>query len=204
MAKPLVFSFAGREFPFQLNKVDRSKLYGFKELEVLDAKKRRCELATLSGDGQTVVGRGGTALAYLSADGLWCEKGELKPIDVEGNEITPVTSSFNAPTELTEEVSIDEYMDHDIRIVYQMEPETDLGELREKLDEGVIYRFPFSYRGGVEPDVAFLLTGEDGNVFMLVGSRVQLEFVGLQQAAPAVEEDETEEDDGDAMDFDMI
>lgn len=204
MAKPLVFEFGGREIPLQLNKVDRSKLYGFKELEVLDDKKRECELATLSGDGQTVVGRGGTALAYLSTDGLWCDKGELRPIDLEGNQITPVGSSFNAPIPLTEEVSIDEFMDHDIRIVYRMEPEDSFDdELLAKLQSGAIYRFGFSYRGGVDPDAAFLLVGEDGNVFMLVGTRVQLEFVGLQQAAPAVEE-EVEEDDADAMDFDMI
>lgn len=107
MAKPLVFQFGGKEVSFQMNKVDRSKLYGFKELEVLDEKKRPCELATLSGDGQTVVGRGGTGLAYNSSDGLWCNKGELTPVDIEGNEIEPVKSSFNAPNPLGEEVSID-------------------------------------------------------------------------------------------------
>ena len=44
---------------------------------------QRCSAAT-------VIGRGGTAVAYLSTDGLWCEKAQLKPVDIEGNEIEPV------------------------------------------------------------------------------------------------------------------
>ncbi len=205
MAKPIVFHFGDRDLPFQLNKVDRSKLYGFKELDVLDDKKRACELATLAGDGQTVVGRGGTAIAYISVDGRWCDKGKLKPVDIEGNEIEPVSSTFNAPTDLVDEVTIDEYMDHDIRIVYLLEPEEEADELTQKLRDGAIFKFPFSYRAGLEPDAAFLLMGEDGNVFMMVGSRVELEFVGLQQSAPSATPDQEEEDDsGDAMDFDMI
>ncbi len=201
MAKPLVLQFAGKEISFQMNKVDRAKLYGFKELEVLDDKKRGCELATLSGDGQTVVGRGGTALAYISTDGLWCNKGDLTPVDIEGNEIEPVKSSFGAPNPLDEEVTIDEFMDHDIRIVYQMDPDNGAEELLEKLKSGSIFRFAFSYRGGLESDAAFLLMSEGQDVFMLVGTRVQLEFVGLQQTAAAADEADS---GGDMMDFDMI
>ena len=55
MAKPLVFQFGDVELSFQLNKVDRSKLYGYKEVEVLDEKGRRCELATIADDGRTVA-----------------------------------------------------------------------------------------------------------------------------------------------------
>ena len=48
MAKPLVFHFADRDISFQMSKVDRTKLYGFKELEVLDEDGQACELATLA------------------------------------------------------------------------------------------------------------------------------------------------------------
>ena len=34
--KQLVFSLAGAESSFAINKVDRSKLYGYKETEILD------------------------------------------------------------------------------------------------------------------------------------------------------------------------
>ena len=125
MAKPLVFDFGGKEIALSMSKVDRSKLYGFKELDVLDEEGRKCELATLAGDGHTVVGKGGTGIGYLSVDGAWCEKSSLRPVDVEGNDINPVGSSFSAPVKLTEKVTPDEYLSHDVRAVYVMEPGDD-------------------------------------------------------------------------------
>jgi hypothetical protein len=201
MAKPLVFQFGEAELPFALNKVDRSKLYGYKELEVLDEQGRRCELATLAGDGQTVVGRGGAALAQLDADGRWTDKSQLKPIDLEGREIQPVASSYSAPIPLLEMATVDEYLRHNIRLVYQLEPSADVAPLAELLKSGAIFKFPYSYRGGLEADAGFLMQGEDGNLFLLVGSPTRLEFIGMAQVA-AVEE-ETEEE-GELMDFDMI
>lgn len=213
MAKPLVFQFGGSELAFQLNKIDRSKLYGYKELEVLDQQGRRCELATLAGDGHTVVGRGGAALATLDADGRWCDKSQLKPVDVEGKEITPVTSSYGAAINDLQACSVDDYLQHKIRLVYQLEAEPSpqpspiRGEgalsLRDELTKGTIFKFPYSYRGGIEADVGFLLAGEDGNAFFAVGNPTKVEFIGLAQVAVAADEDpDTEEMD--LMDFDMI
>ena len=74
MAKPLVFQWGDNDLSFSLVKIDRSKLYGFKEVEVLDEDGNQCELATLADDGRTVVGRGGTGMGYIDADGRWCDK----------------------------------------------------------------------------------------------------------------------------------
>ena len=79
MAKPLSVEFHGEVFALDLQKVDRTKLYGYVESEVLDENGKRCEIGTLTGDGHSIVGKGGTALAYLSPDGLWRKKTELKP-----------------------------------------------------------------------------------------------------------------------------
>lgn len=203
MAKPLVFKFGGNELAFQLNKIDRSKLYGYKELEVLDQQGRRCELATLAGDGHTVVGRGGAALATLDADGRWCEKSQLKPIDLDGKEIAPVASSYAAPIESLQPCPIDEYLQHNIRLVYQLEAEGDVAPLRDELNSGTIFKFPYSYRGGLEADAGFLLSGEDGNVFFAVGNPTKVEYIGLAQVAIA-EDENPETEEMDLMDFDMI
>lgn len=214
MAKPLVFKFGdsdvgSSELAFQLNKIDRSKLYGYKELEVLDQQGRRCELATLAGDGHTVVGRGGAALATLDADGRWCEKSQLKPIDLDGKEIAPVASSYAAPIESLQACSADEYLQHNIRLVYQLEadPSPPGGEgapsLRDELASGAIFKFPYSYRGGLEADAGFLLAGEDGNVFFAVGNPTKVEYIGLAQVAIA-EDENPETEEMDLMDFDMI
>lgn len=204
MAKPLVFRWQDRDFAFGLNKVDRSKLYGYKEVEVLDDHDRPCELATLADDGQTVVGRGGTGMGYVSADGNWCDKAELRPVDLEGNEIKPVPSSFSAPVALDEPATVDDYLQHNIRSVYLLESEDDAGPLRELLAGGAIFKFPYSYRGGLEADAGFLLLSDDGHVFLAVGNPTRAEFIGLPQAGVAVEEEEEGEEEGDMMDFDMI
>jgi hypothetical protein len=204
VAKPLVFRYRERELAFALSKVDRSKLYGYKEVEVLDDRDRPCELATLADDGQTVVGRGGTGMGYVSADGEWCEKAELVPVDLEGKEIKPVASSFAAPVPLDERTTVDDYLQHNVRSVYRLECEGDVTPLRDELAAGAIYKFPYSYRGGLEADAGFLLLSEDGHLFLAVGNPTKAEFIGLPQAGVIVDEGDGEEDEGDMMDFDMI
>ena len=205
MAKPLVFQWRDRQINFQMAKVDRARLYGFKESEVFDDHGRRCELATLAQDGQTVVGRGGTAFGTLTVDGIWIEKGQLRPVDPAGQTIQPVPSSFATPVPLVEQVSFEDYLDCAVRAVYQMESPDDIGPLLEELKQGTIYRFAYSFRGGLEPDQAFLLANSEGKVFCAIGKPAKVEFLGLAQAAAAVENEETEnEEDADAMDFSMM
>jgi len=203
VARPLVFQFGDRDLPFTLNKVDRSKLYGYKEMAVLTEDGQSCELATLADDGCTVVGRGGTGLGQLSVDGLWCDKQTLKPVDQNGNEIKPVPSSFSAPVRLFETVSVSDYFKHNIRLVYHVTSEDDISDLVAELKKGTLFSFPYSYRGGLAADAGFLLMGEEDRIFLLVGSPTKIEFIGLQQVA-AVDEGEEDEDEAESMDFDMI
>ncbi len=203
MAKPLVFQFGDRDLSFNLEKVDRSKLYGYKEVEVLDDEGGVCDLATLATDGQTVVGRGGTGMGYVSSGGEWCEKSELKPIDLDGNEITSVESSYSAPIKLFETASHNEYLGHNIRSIYRMTTEDQIDELVEELDRGTIFSFPYSYRGGLEADAGFMLKSDEGNLFLAIGQPTKIEFISMQPSISVV--DDTEEDnETDLMDFEMI
>ena len=205
MARQLTFQFGGATFAFEMHKVDRDKLYGFKESEVLDDQGRPCELATLADDGCTLIGKGGTGIGYRSATGLWCDKKSLKPLDLEGREIQPVRSSFDAPIELTGSVDIETYLNHNLRSIYVLEPVDDASPLLDELKKGTIFSFSFSYRGGLEADTAFLLTGQDGSVFFAVGSETNLQFVGLGQSLGLIEEEEdAAQDTEDIMDFGMI
>ena len=205
MAKPLKFEFDGVPIEFEMNKVDRRKLYGWKEVEVLDENGDRCDLNTLADDGKTLIGKGGTGIGYLTADGNWSDKSGLKAVDLEGNEIKPVPSSFSAPIVLQQEISIDEYLNHNVRLIYQLAPSTVTDELMAKLNSGTIFKFPYSYRGGLEADAGLMLMNDDDEVFFLVGDETGVAYKGLQQAAPVapVEEAEVEESGG-LMDFGMI
>ena len=167
-----------------MEKVDRSKLYGFKELLVHDDNEAACELATLAEDGKTLIGKGGTGIGQLTADGKWTDKSKLKPVDLEGKEIKPVLSSFAAPIELNQETTINDYLNHNIRLIYRLKIDADATETEEELigqlKDNAILKFPYSYRGGLEADVGFLLMNEANEIFFLVGDLATVDFVGLQ------------------------
>ena len=203
MAKPLIVRYAGQEIPLQLEKVERADIYGYTDIESYSPTGELCRLATIAQDGRTMVGPGGTAMGYMSPDGMWVERGSLSPVTIEGEPLTSVPSTFSAPVDLTERATVEQLLDHTIRSVYLLSPEADWGGLRTELAAGTVYQFPFSYRGGLNPDAAFLLQGADQNLFLLVGSPSRVEFVGLAQAAPAAEAEEVAEEDDD-LDFSMF
>lgn len=206
MAKPLKFDYAGTPVEFEMIKVDRSKLYGFKEQEVLDESGEPCELTTLADDGRTLVGKGGTGIGYVDADGNWADKGSLTPVDLEGNEMTPVPSSFSAPIALDDEVTLDEYLSHNIRLIYQLQAINVDNNLLAKLNAGAIFSFPYSYRGGLESDAGFLLTNDNEEIFFLVGDQANLDYKGLQATPTVVAAEDEADSDGndDLIDFGMI
>lgn len=204
-SKPIQFKFAGADIEFEMQKVDRSKLYGFKELEVLDESGNPCELTTLAEDGKTLIGKGGTGIGYLTADGNWCEKSELSAVDLEGQPITPVPSSFAKPIELEQEISVDEYLNHNVRLIYRLGVKSCSDDLFERLKAGAIFKFDYSYRGGLEPDAGFLLCNDQDEIFMLVGDATSADYKGLQEVAPVAPSEMDEgADEGDMMDFGMI
>jgi hypothetical protein len=205
MAKPLVVEFQGQTVNLDLSKIDRTKLYGYVDTEVVDESGKVCELATLLGDGRSIVGKGGKALAYLSPEGLWRTKSELSPVDKHGKPITPVRSTFDTVVKLEGRASVEDYLAHNIRLVYQVTPESEHQPLMDALRSGAIFSFPFSYRGGVSASPAFLLQGADGNLFLCVGILTDLEFVGLKATAAVIVEggEETPEED-DSLEFGMM
>jgi len=204
MAKPLVLALGGKEIPLALTKVERSDLYGFVQIESFDEQGRKCTLATLADDGRSVIPSGGTAFASLSPEGYWINKSSLVPTDSQGNRITPVTSSYAAPVPLEKVCSVEDYLSHDIRAVYQISSGGDWSALVHELKKGTIFTFPYSFRGGLEPDVGFLLAAADGTPFFVVASPPRLEFVGLEQTAGVAEEDESAAEAEETIDFGML
>jgi hypothetical protein len=184
--------------------VTRDDLYGFVDIETLDEQGRPCKSAKLAGDGKSIIQSGGTAIACLSASGEWLERKSLTAVDQDDKPITPVSSTFNAPVPLDQTASIDELLSHNITSVYQLSAEGDIAELVQSLSAGKIFRFPFSYRGGLMADVAFLLVSADGTPFLLIGQSTKFECIGFDQ--PAAIEDETEgaDEEEESLDFSMM
>jgi hypothetical protein len=205
MAKPLVLIRGEKSFAFQLEKVDRTKLYGYVETVVCDENNQPCELHTIASDGKSIVAKGGTALAMMTHDGLWRTKAQLKPTDLHNVPITPVKSSFDAPQVLSTKVTAEEYLSHNVHLIYKLEPEDDATDLTAELKAGAIYTFPFSYRGGLEASVGFVLANTEGEPFLCVGTRTAWDFVGLQAIAPVVADaEEAAAEDDDVIDFSAL
>jgi hypothetical protein len=205
MAKPLVLEFRDQQIPIALEKVDRAKLYGYVETEVQDEAGSPCELATLLADGHSIVGKGGSANAFLSADGQWRTRAELRPVDAEGHPVTPVKSSFDASLPLVDTATVDEFLSHNVHLIYQIVLPEGADDLLGELRAGTIFRFAFSFRSGVEAAPGFLLLAADGHPFLCVGTSTAIEFVARAATASVVEDDAAAGDeDGDALDFSLV
>lgn len=207
MPRALDFKIGKEAFSGFLEKVDRTKLYGSVELQTLDPDGNECRLLTLAPDGKTIIPTGGTGFGYLSPDGEWREKASLKPTGPGGEELVPAESNFNFENVLKEVASAEDLLDHIVRLVYRLDPVG--GEfpksLLTELGKGTIYRFSFSYRGGIGNDVAFLLQGADGSIWLLIGTPTEMRWLGLEQPggdAEAAAEESTGADDG--IDFEMF
>jgi len=208
MARSLAFALSDTEFSAEIIKVDRSHLYGTVTIETADMDGERCTVATLEVDGKTLIPKGGTALGYVNPDGEWVSRDQLQPVNLSGDPVEEVESSFDNPIALAKECAPEDFLDQSIRLVYRLEAESAFpATLMEKLEAGTIYQFGFSYRGGVGHDPAFLLADENNDVWMMVARENHVEAVGLEQAAVCAGENlsnDTEEDDSSEIDFGML
>jgi hypothetical protein len=204
MARSLSFVYEGQPFACAIDKVDRAALYGSVDVETHDANGLRCETATLANDGRTLIPSGGTAFGYVRTDGQWIERADLKPVDAYGRLVNQISSSFDGVIELDTKTSPERFLDHAIRSAYALDPVAGVpGALSAALASGAIFKFDFSYRGGISADPAFLMQGADGTVWMLVGDEMNVSYLTFNQAAPLADDDDAAADSDD-LDFEMM
>jgi hypothetical protein len=212
MARSLTFTLGKNSFDCTIHKVERTKLYGSRSIETLDMDGNKCNLATLLDDGKTLVPYGGTASGYINPDGEWVCRADITPVNFEGEKLEKVPSSFTAGMPLDEEISAEEFLDHSIRLTYALSINKEKNETMDKaflksIKKGVIFKTSFSYRGGVDPDPAFVMQGEDGTIWLLIGGENRVSYSKLEQAAvieATAGKDEGAETSGDELDFGML
>ncbi|MEQ1923266.1 MAG: hypothetical protein ABL952_12230 [Pyrinomonadaceae bacterium] len=203
MPRSLMLSLDGEDFEVLLKKIAREDLYGSVAIEAFDEKGNPAQLLVLASDGKTLLDKGGTALATVDQKGNSVERNTLKPVNTDGEPIEPVEASFGKSNKL-KVADIDDYLSQVVKSIYILDPVED-GDIRFLLDHlasGLIYSFPFSYRGGTEFDNAFVIGNKD-DAFMIIGKEARFKFAKLNQAAQL---DALEEEDisGDDIDFDLL
>jgi len=200
MAKPLQFLIGGSTYDAAPVKLERKKLYGWTDTVATDEAGGVCISAQLAPGGTLIVPPSGVKMATLDADGKWLEKSELTPVDADGNPLTPVPSSFDAPIALDKKATDEEFLDHIWKAVYQL----DGAELASAVGDNDIYAFPFSYRGGLSQDDGFLLKS-GGTLFLFTGEKVEFEMIGVAEEGVLDDQDEeTPAEEEDELDFSMM
>ncbi len=203
MARPLILSLDGQEFAVTLVKIDRDKLYGKVDIEAFDDKGREASLRVLAADGKTLIDKGGTALATITDLGDSIDRNDLVPIDADGEEIEQVPSSFSQTNDL-QPAAVEDYFLQIVKSVYILGSYegSDIAALNDHLATKQIFTFPFSWRGGIEYDNAYLI-GTGGEAFLVVGKQAEFQFIKLNQAS-VLESTEEEEISADDLDFDLM
>ena len=199
MAKPIVVNWKGVQSSFGLEKLDRSKLYGKRQRQVLDPDGQRCERAELTRDGSLLVRSGMTAQAYFDEDGRWIPNRELVGLDAAGTPVDLAPSTLGVEQALEGPVSPDEVLDLSTRSVYVLTPEELDPALQERLLAGEVFRFPFNYRSDYNTETAYLVGNKSG-FFALVGNPAPGEWCELQSVAAETYDDAAD----DELDFEMF
>lgn len=204
MAKNLVLSLDGNEFAVALKRLDRSALYGSIEIEAFDEKGKPAELKVLAADGQTLIDKGGTALESVNNKGDSINRTELVAVDLEGKKIEMVESSFDHVNVL-KPGEPDKYLGLIVKSIYMLDPveDSDLQLLKDNLSAKQMFTFPFSYRGGLEHDAAYILSGEGEDPFMVIGKEGDIQYLNLNQAG-MLSSDEEQEISADDISFDLL
>jgi len=206
MPRSLSFVYNDQRFVCEITKMDRSKLYGTVTTETRDKDQKRCDLATLAYDGKTVISTGGTAIGYMNPQGEWLNRSDLTAVDAEGEPVETVESSFKIDLQLETIVTDEEFLNHSVRLIYRLNPvEGNSSECRSALDNGTIFKFNFSYRGGTSVDPAFVMSNKEG-LWLLITDSNRVEFAGLAEVAVCakVEEPDEEKEDSEELDFGML
>jgi hypothetical protein len=199
MAKPLQFTGAGVSCTAQIEKVDRDKIYGWVNTRALDATGELCVTASVLEDGKTLIPAGGFTLLLVSENGSEIARKDLIAKDQNGNTLEIIASSFDAPVELRADVTLENFLDLQVKTVYQLSMDSGKDELLAKLSKGLL-AFNFNYRAGYETDTGYLVA-LDNEIFAIIGRPTQFEFIKLETLA--VEEDD-EHDEDESLDFGML
>ncbi len=200
MAKPIQFTGAGISCTAQIEKVDRDKVYGWVNTQVFDDKGAACVTASLLDDGKTLIPAGGFALKLLASDGNEMARKDLVAKNASGELLEQIPSVFDRPITLRPNATMEDYLDLQVKVVYQLTIETGKDELMAALATQFL-SFDFNYRAGYEVDTGYLIAA-DNQIFAVIGKPAVFEFIKLE-TPPVMDAEDTGEDE-ESLDFGML
>jgi hypothetical protein len=202
MAKNLTFSINKTNYSAGITKVDRDKVYGFVEEQVLDKNGNLCSTGALLDDGQTLVLTGATAMKTVTDNNEEVDKKALKAVYMDGKDAILVPSSYEGTIDLAK-ATIDDLFNLEVNSIYQLtwEDASAKSSMLKELENGNLFSFVFNYRADYEGADAILLSAQN-EVFILTGRILEFEYLENKTAAPIVELESAEQEE--EVDFGML
>ncbi len=196
MARKLTFILGESKFECTVDKVDRTKLYGRKEIVVESAKGEPLHKGYLDEWGSVLIQSSG--MGYMDDERLWRSRNELVAVNGLGVPLETFPSTFDEPIELSEKASLDELLISEVSAVYVLRAHNQERLADAVLESADFFVFPFNYRAGHSPKRAFL-NPTGANLFLMVTEVTKLSY--LQKPQRFEIEDFDDEDD---IDFSMM
>lgn len=199
MARELVLNLNKKKSHFQISKIDRKKLYGFKKRLYLDEKGKETSRANLEEETGIVFVSSDISSCYINYKGNFIEKKELEAIDDKGKKVTKKESTLGKDVKL-ESTSVEEALNLKVNSVYHLEPKNFDKDLKSKLDKGEVFSFPFNYYSDFKLEDGIILKSEK-NYFALIGRKTMCHWIGEHSDELPEEVEEFEDND---LDFEMM
>ena len=199
MAKPLIISKNKEASIFQLKKIERKKLYGFRKRLPIDENNEECKRASLTEDGKVLIKSGMTSQGWFIHGGKQIESSEIGAIDEDNNELDLVPSTLGINQNLQGPTNPKELLDLCVTTVYSLLPDQVSTELDSSLDKGEVWKFSFNLRADYRMETGFILKNDTG-YFAIIGVPNHINMLS-PNAPPPDDEDADEEDE---LDFEMF
>jgi hypothetical protein len=200
MAKPVEFAGAGIACTAEIEKLDRDKVYGWVDTRVFDGQGAVCVTASLLDDGKTLIPAGGFALKLLSSEGHEVARKDLIAKNAQGQLLDQIPSVFDRPVVLRNDATLQDYLNLQVKVVYQLKLETGKEALLAALATQFL-SFDFNYRAGYETDTGYLIAA-DNQIFAVIGKPAEFEFIKLE--TPVLLDTDDASEDEESLDFGML
>ena len=199
MAKELQFKLNGTDYGAAPVKLERKKIYGWTNIVATDRSGEECGSAYLAPDDALIIPSGGLKQGTVDSDGRWIEKSELTAYSEDGSEVLPILpSSFDAPIELNQKATAEEFLDNDWEAVYQLVN----ADLAAAVGDD-IYKFEFNYRASTNHNDGYLIN-TPGGLFLFAGDQQEFPLVALADETTIDDTEEPVEEGIDELDFSMF
>ena len=199
MAKSIILNKNDSTSIFQLKKIERKKLYGYKKRLAVDENNNECKRGSLTEDGQILIKSGMTSQGWFIDGGKQIESDEIGAIDENNNELELIPSTLGINKDLEGPSDPKDLLDLSITNVYSIIPDQISDDLKSSLEKGEIWKFNFNFRSDYRMETAYILKNESG-YFAIVGIPFNIKMLIPNEAPP---EDE-DEDMNDEIDFEMF